>query len=108
MIGERLFEIRKDKGMKREELAKILAVSVHTISSYEQNRSSPDDETKVKIAKLFNVSLDYLLGASDSEKLLEPYVTIELPKGFPRELIGKVYEIIDIIFDSYKYNNKNK
>ncbi|MBQ7999922.1 MAG: helix-turn-helix transcriptional regulator [Ruminococcus sp.] len=65
MIGERLQELRKDHGMSQEELAKILGVSHYTVSSYECNRSDPDDKSKVIIAKLFDVSVDYLLGLTD-------------------------------------------
>ena len=62
MIGERLQELRKERGLSQKDLAHELSVSPFTISSYECNHSDPDDDTKVKIAKLFNVSLDYLLG----------------------------------------------
>ena len=62
MIGERLQELRKDNNISQAELAKILGVSHYTISSYECNRSDPDDNSKIKIAKLFDVSVDYLLG----------------------------------------------
>ena len=108
MIGDRLSEIRKDCGMSREELAKELGLSIHTIKSYEQNNSSPDDEVKVKIAKLFNISLDYLLGATRLEKPLIDATTLELPKGFPSELVEKVNESIEILLNSYKYLNQKK
>jgi len=62
MIGERLNEARKDRGITQTELAEYLSVSVKTISSYETDRSKPDDENKIKIARFFNISLDYFLG----------------------------------------------
>lgn len=65
MLGERLQELRKDLGLSQQDLADMLNVSIHTISSYERGRSSPDDATKIKIAKMFNISLDYLLGLVD-------------------------------------------
>ena len=68
MLGERLQELRKDHGLSQQDLADKLNVSIHTISSYELNRSAPDDKTKMEIAKLFDISLDYLLGLVD-----EPY-----------------------------------
>ncbi len=68
MLGERLQELRKDHGLSQQDLADKLNVSIHTISSYERNRSVPDDTMKMEIAKLFDISLDYLLGLVD-----EPY-----------------------------------
>jgi len=62
IIGERLAELRKDAGLDQTGLARLLSLSHHTISSYERNKSTPNDELKVKIAEIFNVSLDYLLG----------------------------------------------
>lgn len=68
MLGERLQELRKDHGLSQQDLADRLNVSIHTISSYERDRSAPDDATKIKIAQLFDISIDYLLGLVD-----EPY-----------------------------------
>lgn len=65
MIGERLQELRKDRRLSQKELAKKLNLSPYTISSYERNCSDPNDEDKIKIAKLLNVSLDYLLGLTN-------------------------------------------
>lgn len=64
MVGERLAELRKDKRLSQQELADIMMVSKNTISSYERDLSTPDDDMKVKIAQYFNVSLDYLMGVS--------------------------------------------
>lgn len=52
MIGERLQELRKDHGVSQAQLAELLGVSHYTISSYECNRSDPDDNSKIIIAKL--------------------------------------------------------
>lgn len=62
MLGELLRELRKDHGMTQADLAEKLALSPLTISAYECGRSSPDDDVKIKIAQIFDVSLDYLLG----------------------------------------------
>ncbi len=61
-LGDRIQELRTDKGILQKDLAKLLNVSVATISHYELNVNLPDVETLKKIALYFNVSSDYLLG----------------------------------------------
>lgn len=65
--GERLSELRKDHGLTQKELAEILGVSENSISLYERNINTPDDAMKLQIAQYFNVSLDYLLGATKKQ-----------------------------------------
>ena len=65
MIGERLAEIRKDHNDTQKDLAEKMNVVVHTVSSWEQEKSEPNHEMLVKICRLYSVSADYLLGLSD-------------------------------------------
>ena len=67
MIGERLSELRQDLGLTQQELADKLSISVHTVSSYERNISTPDDEMKKKMSQMFDVSIDYMLGMTDNQ-----------------------------------------
>jgi transcriptional regulator with XRE-family HTH domain len=62
LLGDILSELRKDKSLKQKDLADMLNVSINTISDYENNRYSPDYENLAKIADIFNVSIDFLLG----------------------------------------------
>lgn len=88
MIGERLLDLRKDMGLTQNELAAILKINKHSISSYEREKSEPPDDIKILIAKYFNVSLDYLLGLID-EPL--PYnrcgSIIYLPDNMPKQAV---------------------
>jgi transcriptional regulator with XRE-family HTH domain len=65
MIGERLSEIRKDHGDTQADLANLLNVSLSTIRSWEQEKSSPSHELLISICTLYQISSDYLLGLSD-------------------------------------------
>ena len=98
MIGERLQELRKDRGISQAEFAEILGVSHYTISSYECNRSDPDDNTKITIAKLFDVSVDYLIGLIN-EPL--PYdrnqMTISVPRNFDENDIANIKDYISFL-----------
>ena len=55
MIGERLGELRKDRGLKQKELADKLGISIHTVSSYERNLSTPDDEMKLDLSEIIQI-----------------------------------------------------
>lgn len=66
MIGERLYDLRKDAGLTQDDLAEILRINKHSISSYERNKSEPPDDIKILMADYFGVSIDYLLGVVDT------------------------------------------
>jgi len=61
-IGERITELRRRKNWSQSDLAEAIAASRDIIGKYERNENSPSVEMAVKIAKSFDVPLDYLLG----------------------------------------------
>lgn len=67
-IGEKLKEGRKKAGLSQEQLAEKLCVSRQAITKWESNRGIPDVSNIKNIAKLFGVSIDYLL--DDGEMIL--------------------------------------
>ncbi len=69
MIGERLKEVRRDKHDTQASLAKKLNVSLSTVKSWENEKSSPSHDLLVQICKLYGVSADFLLGISDEDPL---------------------------------------
>lgn len=97
MVGERLAELRKDRGLSQKGLAAILELSTSTISSYEREINEPDDAIKIKIARYFNISLDYLLGVIDDELALDRGNMLTLPENFPEEERKTVGEFVDFI-----------
>lgn len=65
-LGDVIRSLRQLKRMTQKELADRLAISPSTIGMYEQNRRMPDIDTVSKIANVFDVSVDYLLGTEKS------------------------------------------
>lgn len=61
-IGKRLAEIRKGYGYKQTDLAEMLNVSQQVISNIERGVTAPDIEQLKKIADIYNISLDQLVG----------------------------------------------
>ena len=107
MIGERLLELRKDAELTQDDLAAILNINKHSISSYERDKSEPPDAIKIAIARYFNVSLDYLAGLTDYPAPLEATAqTIRLPDGFSRKYLPELMEYIDyLVYKSCKKDN---
>ena len=66
MIGERLIDLRKDKGLTQKELSEALFINYRTYSGYERNETEASDDFKIKLAQFYNVSIDYLLGISNN------------------------------------------
>lgn len=98
MIGERLYELRKDAGLTQDELGSILKVNKHSISSYERDKSEPPDDIKISIAEYFHVSVDYLLGATNNPNSVTwEHNLLRLPSDFPQEELAELKNYIDYL-----------
>ncbi len=64
----RLKELRKKKNISQLKLALDCNMNQNSISRYENMEREADYETLIRLADYFNVSLDYLLGRTDTEK----------------------------------------
>ena len=65
VFGERLLELRKEKGISQAMLAKDLSVSYSVVCYWETDRSEPTAPNLIKLADYFGVSVDFLLGRTD-------------------------------------------
>ena len=65
IFSKRIKELRKENNFTQQELAEKLELTNSTVSDWETGRSEPDLETLTKLAKLFSVTTDYLLGLSE-------------------------------------------
>ena len=60
-FGEKIQKLRKEAGLSQEELSYQLGVSRQAISKWERDNGYPETEKIVRMSKIFNVTLDYLL-----------------------------------------------
>ena len=91
-FGERLQKLRNDLNMTQKELAEKLDIKQQAISSYEQGTSKPKNDVIIKISKIFNISIGYLMGVTDN-----PY---------EKEMPADAKELLEI-YDSLPYDKKN-
>lgn len=66
MLGSKIENLRKSRGLTQRELGELLGVSPSTIGMYEQNRRTPRGPILSLLAKVLDVSVDFLIN-EDSE-----------------------------------------
>lgn len=64
-IGDRIKELRKEKNFSKSQLARRIGVSQKAVDYWELGTNEPKASYIVKLAELFEVSADFLLGIDD-------------------------------------------
>lgn len=68
-FASRLRQLRLDKNLRQEQVAKLIGVNKSAISTYENNTRQPSFDILVRLATLYRVSTDYLLGMTNIRSL---------------------------------------
>lgn len=71
-LGQKLADLRKQKGLSQEELANVMAVSRQAVSKWENNLSSPDTANLLRLAELLEVDVNTFLCAEHTEPAESP------------------------------------
>ncbi len=90
-FGERLINVRKEHGYTRESLANALGISKYTLRNYELGATEPGHTFLKQISDFFHVSIDYLMGLTNEQEILESY---EL-NTFEKNIIKKYRHLDD-------------
>ena len=94
-VGDRIVELRKALGIRQLDLCRELNIPQATLSQYESEKREISPEALVKIAKFFDVSIEYLLGLTNFKKgthfLDESFITI----GNRALKRSELYDLID-------------
>ena len=99
----RLKKLREQKRLNQTELANLLKVSNGSISKWERGDRQPDYETLENIADTFNVTIDYLLGRSDSK---QEFNESQMNFSTPQEALSFILKQ-DMVADFGGYNLDN-
>lgn len=84
-LGEKIFKLRKEKGISQEALAEQIGTTRQAISKWENNQGFPETEKLLQLSNIFEVSTDYLLKDEKTVKNSEErgyYVSKEMSIGF--------------------------
>lgn len=67
-LAERIRKARVLHGLSQSDLARKLEVAPGSVSTWESGKRRPSDEIKLRLADLFQVTLDWLMGRSTSKE----------------------------------------
>jgi transcriptional regulator with XRE-family HTH domain len=102
-IGERIMQLRKAKNWSQDELAQAVESSRVMIGKYERGDNSPSVEVIVKLAKVFEVSVDFLLGeGSNASYNKEMVKRLDEVETLPTEEKQRIYHYMDLVIRDYK------
>ncbi|WP_283598257.1 helix-turn-helix domain-containing protein [Ligilactobacillus saerimneri] len=88
ILGFRIKELRKGKGLRQAELADLLHVSQQTVGAWEIGRRSPSTDTINTLADYFGVTTDYLLGRESKADMVHS-MTVDEALGTIMSYDGK-------------------
>ncbi len=105
-----LKKLRTEKGISQQQLADIIGVSQQSVNKYENHNSEPEIAVLINMANYFQTSVDYLIGNSEFDHVIEelrPYdlnrEEIRLIDRY-RELSSREKESIKLIIENYRLN----
>lgn len=94
-FGLRLKELRKKKKLSQSQVSARLNITKSSISGYENNIITPSNDIIVKLALLYGVTTDYLLGLDNNESIVIS------------DLTNNQKEIVRLLVNEFKLNNRN-
>lgn len=80
MVGQKIKELRQQKGWSQEELGQKIQYTKSNVSKWENETTSPDIETLKKLADLFGVDINYFLGIETPKQVQQVQQIIYLPQ----------------------------
>jgi transcriptional regulator with XRE-family HTH domain len=90
IFGQRLRELRLERGWNQSDLADKLKMSKSTIAEYESGKKLPRPEKLKEIANVFNTSTDYLLGQTNIKEPVDQLQKLLHEKVTDIETIAKI------------------
>ena len=94
-IGKRIAALRREKGMKQDDLAQMLEVSAQAVSKWENDQTCPDISLLPKLAKILGVSVDELLSGKQEPKPVVTLVPEEQRKDIKEMMLRIVVDSSD-------------
>lgn len=100
-LGDRIQDLRKQKGLTQEALAKKVGVSLTQMARYETKGVQPPADTLMKLANIFGTTVDYIVNGATEDKakaqlkdaeLLQQFKEVELLTDKDKSIIKTLIE----------------
>ena len=107
-FGKRMSNLRKERKMTQDELAKLLSTSISVIGRYERDEMTPSVEVAKKISNFLNTSVGYLLGETNKSDLFKDPVMLERLnelENMESEDKSHILHVLDGFIKSVKFKN---
>jgi len=102
-IGDKIIQLRKQANLSQSELATKIGASRTIIGNYERNMNTPSIDMIIKIAQVFNVSLDFLIGEGELANHDKDVIRrIEDIEKLDNETKNHLFFVIDNITQNFK------
>ena len=102
-LGNKITQLRKKNSWSQEELAKQIGSSRIMIGKYERGENSPSIEVLVRLAKIFDVSIDYLIGEGANAAYNKDMIKrLEAVENLPPQEKDRIFHFIDLIIRDFK------
>ena len=102
-IGSKIIKLRKAKNWSQEDLGKEIGSSRVMIGKYERNDNAPSIEVLLKMAKAFDVTVDYIIGEGQLSTYDKDVLKrIEDIEQLDDETRNKLFFLIDNIIQNFK------
>lgn len=102
-----LKRLREKYGISQQRLAAAIGVSQQSVNKYENHSIEPDIRTLIAMAEYFHTSVDYLIGHTDIDHVMESLTPYDLNKdeiefiSQYRALSSKEKESIHLVIENY-------
>ena len=102
-FGPRLRQLREARGISQHELAELASIDVMQVNRYERGIHLPSIDTTLKLAKLFRMTTDDLLGGKNGDvappeiRNIKLYERFRVLDGLPKQDQDVVLQIVDAV-----------
>ena len=113
MLGQRIKQLRKDKGLTQKELAKRIELSHAQLNKYESGFNAPPIDRLVSLAETLDTSLDYLILGDEKEQQPPIHNTrlvqrLKVIEGFESEDRETVIKLLDAMIAKHNMESTVK